>query len=338
MGEDLAGLRTGLTAAGLSEGGAESVLAQARPAVVLEPAPDTATRPGSSRIGGVPDLPPGAEWPTRAAYEDGAATAATHLAAIEDPTQWWRRLDAEQQERIAEDHRVRAARVAGPAPLSFVAQVDLAEVAAAGETLPELPTTGRLLLFYDLLETPWGFSPGDRVGFRLLHDDTGVEGLVPLDAPDDLVALGTDGVLPELALRARPTLTTPPSGAEPLRGALDEGDAQAYHDWTMAALDAPDWDVHQVGGWPHQVQGDMQLECALVSAGHSTGDGRAFADPAVRAAAEREAPDWVLVLQVASDDERGVMWGDSGFLYVWMRRQDLRERAFERAHLVLQCF
>lgn len=338
MGADLAELRAGLTAAGLSEGGAAAVLALVRPAVVLEPAPGAATRPGSSRIGGVPDLPPGAEWPMRGAYEDGPATAATYLAANEDPNQWWRRLDAEQQERIAEDNRVRAARVAGPASLSFVAQVDLADVTGAGESLPELPTTGRLLLFYDLLEMPWGFAPGDRTGFRLVHDDTDADRLVPHDPPDDLVALGGDGVLPALPLRPRRTLTVPPSGADVLRGALGDEDDEAYHDWTMAALDGPDWDVHQVGGWPHQVQGDMQLECALVSAGHSTGDGRAYADPAVRAAAEQEAPDWVLVLQVASDDDRGFMWGDSGFLYVWMRRQDLRERAFERAHLVLQCF
>ncbi len=331
-------LHAGLSAAGLTAAGVRAVLGQVRPAVVLEPAPDSVVRPGASRIGGAPDLPPGAHWPARPAYGDGAARASAYLAANDDPNRWWQSLDAEQQERITDDNRVRAARVAGPASLSFVAQVDLADVAAVGESVPEMPTTGRLLLFYDLLEMPWGFAPGDRTGFRLVHDDTDADRLVPHDPPGDLVALGGDGVLPALPLRPRRTLTVPPSGADVLRGALGGEDDEAYHDWTMEALDGADWDTHQVGGWPHQVQGDMQLECALVSAGHSTGDGRADEDPVVRAAAEREAPDWVLVLQVASDDARGFMWGDSGFLYVWMRRQDLRERAFDRAHLVLQCF
>ncbi|MGG5259537.1 YwqG family protein [Phycicoccus avicenniae] len=331
-------LRSRLEAAGLSAEGVAAVLDRVRPAVVLEPAEHPPSGSGASRLGGSPDLPPDLAWPERPAFEDGAATAAAYLAANEDPTQWWRRLDAAQQERIAEDHRVRAHRVAGTAPLSFVAQVDLAQVAATGETHPELPTTGRLLFFYDLLEMPWGFAPGDAVGSRVLHDDTDVGALVRRDPPADLVALGSEGVLPEVVLRPRATLTAPPPGAGVLEGLLPDHDAEAYHEWSMTAMDEPGWDTHQVGGWPHQVQGDMQLECALVSAGHSTGDGRAFEDPVVRAAAEEEAPEWVLVLQVASDDDRGFMWGDSGFLYVWMRRKDLRERAFERAHLVLQCF
>jgi uncharacterized protein YwqG len=30
-------------------------------------------------------------------------------------------------------------------------------------------------------------------------------------------------------------------------------------------------------------------------------------------------------------------WGDEGQLYLWMRRDDLRARRFDRARLVLQC-
>ncbi|WP_230530783.1 DUF1963 domain-containing protein [Microvirga roseola] len=32
----------------------------------------------------------------------------------------------------------------------------------------------------------------------------------------------------------------------------------------------------------------------------------------------------------------GMMWADSGILSLWIRRDDLRARRFERAHLILQ--
>ncbi len=36
-------------------------------------------------------------------------------------------------------------------------------------------------------------------------------------------------------------------------------------------------------------------------------------------------------MQIDSDDRNGMLWGDSGMLYVWIRRDDLRTRRFDRA-------
>ena len=47
------------------------------------------------------------------------------------------------------------------------------------------------------------------------------------------------------------------------------------------------------------------------------------------------AAEWVLLWQIASSDD--IMWGDSGYLYVWIRRDDLAAQRFDRAHVVLQC-
>jgi len=47
--------------------------------------------------------------------------------------------------------------------------------------------------------------------------------------------------------------------------------------------------------------------------------------------------DWRLLLQVASDDAPRMMWGDAGISYYWIRDEDLRERDFDRAWLILQC-
>ncbi|WP_407676012.1 DUF1963 domain-containing protein [Phycicoccus flavus] len=179
-----------------------------------------------------------------------------------------------------------------------------------------MPSTGRLLLFYDVQEMPWGFDPADRVGWLLLHDDTPEDDLAPVEPPAVLRTPDPDGVLPELPLTATAARTLPEGFTPAVEDALGASDRDAYREWWVESMDRAFFDTHRVGGRPSQVQGEMTVECALGSAGHSTGDSSAYDDEEVLAAAQAEAPEWRLVLQVASDDDRGFMWGDSGFLFV----------------------
>jgi len=81
----------------------------------------------------------------------------------------------------------------------------------------------------------------------------------------------------------------------------------------------------------------MQTECALVHAGHYCGNGDAYHDPTL-AAVRATATDWLLLVQIGTDASKGsMMWGDSGQLYVRIRRDDLRARRFEKASLIQQC-
>ena len=43
------------------------------------------------------------------------------------------------------------------------------------------------------------------------------------------------------------------------------------------------------------------------------------------------------LLQLGTDEKLGMNWGDNGQLYLWIRRDDLRARRFDKAWLVLQC-
>jgi uncharacterized protein YwqG len=45
----------------------------------------------------------------------------------------------------------------------------------------------------------------------------------------------------------------------------------------------------------------------------------------------------VLLLQVDSDDV-GMMWGDGGRLYFWIREQDARRADFSNVWMILQCY
>ncbi len=80
----------------------------------------------------------------------------------------------------------------------------------------------------------------------------------------------------------------------------------------------------------------MQIECALVNAGHDCGRGYDISD---LASLRTTATEWLLLAQIDSDDHNdGWMWGDSGRLYLWIKRGDLLARRFERAHLMVQCY
>ena len=210
-------------------------------------------------------------------------------------------------------------------PLSFLACVDLPSLHAA---LPVswLPPVGRLLFFYDAENQPWGFDPKDRGSWNVMLVD-GSAAPVPSPAVGELTRQ-------TIAFRA---ISSYPSWERPEVQALNLTDAEAeiLIDGSTAVYgQAPH---HQVGGFPHPVQGDeMELECQLVSHGLYCGDSSGYLSRAV-AGLRDGAKDWRLLLQIDSDDDLGVMWGDAGILYFWIREEDARAGRFDQAWAVLQC-
>jgi uncharacterized protein YwqG len=68
------------------------------------------------------------------------------------------------------------------------------------------------------------------------------------------------------------------------------------------------------------------------------GNSSGYNDPR-RPELEKGAADWQLLLQIDSDEKNlGVMWGDVGRVYFWIRRQDLGKRDFGNVWLILQCY
>ena len=58
-------------------------------------------------------------------------------------------------------------------------------------------------------------------------------------------------------------------------------------------------------------------------------------DPRV-AELSKGAMDWQLLLQIDSDENAGMRWGNAGMLYYWIKRDDLKARHFDDTWLVLQ--
>jgi uncharacterized protein YwqG len=215
-------------------------------------------------------------------------------------------------------------------PLDFLAQIDLAELQQE-VALEWLPSNGKLLFFYDCELQPWGFDPKDRGGWAVLHTpgDSPAVGPTTRPAPARIS-------LERTAIAFRRIDSFPSAGRteiEELR--LTDPELERYDE--LCDLPYRDRPWHQIGGYPAPEQSDaMELECQLASNGVSCGDVGTENDPRF-VELSPGAADWRLLLQLDSDDDLGVMWGDLGRIYFFVREEDARAGRFQDAWLVLQC-
>jgi uncharacterized protein YwqG len=219
--------------------------------------------------------------------------------------------------------------------LDFLLQIDLAEIADLDPT-EALPPSGILSFFYDLENQPWGYDPTHLDFFRV---EFFPEQLLSTNPPP-----GTTTEIPERSLTFSRALTLPHPWSRPfdrlqLECQLTKAEIRQYCDF-LAVYDAQsypdDRPSHRLFGHSENIQGDMQLEAQLVSNGLYCGDPSGYNDPKAKEL-EAGADDWLLLLQLDSDDHADLMWGDVGMLYYWIRSDDLINRRFRRSWMTLQC-
>ena len=282
----------------------DSLLASARPcaAITLRPCEtltDTLT-PWQSKLGGLPYLPHEADYP--------------------------------------HDSQGR--------PLYLLAQINCAEV----PPLPDFPHRGMLQFFispYATLVHLWGLDyhhPDRQDYFRVLYypevhtDPAAVQQdfafLPPLPTPP--AAMTWTQKL--LGLFKKPALHLPfqypcamhftageqlvplDDAALHLSGAgVPDVDAGNWFDvldddFTEAYFDAIPHEGHRLGGYAHHVQEDLRI---------------------VENSPDR---DYVLLLQLASDEANGMMWGDLGVCHFYIHPDDLRRRDFSRVLYNWECY
>lgn len=216
-------------------------------------------------------------------------------------------------------------------PLSFIAQFRLADFT---DQDPDglLPAAGHLSFFYEATtQEAWGFDPKDSGASRVYYfpEDTDLHRAV---APS---TLAEEGCFNPLEVGARPEWTPAPwesFDVELVGMTIEEGHRYAEALWD----DEDDGPRHRLLGNPDPVQGDMQVECQLVTNGLYCGDSSGYRSQ--RAASLRDAAtDWRLLLQVDSQDELNMMWGDVGRIYFWIKQDDLIARRWDKVWTILQC-
>ena len=364
-----------LAQAGLGEW-SPRLAAAARHAIILEPGhvEEGADAPiGTSRLGGMPDLPPEVPWPWRPALPSGG----------------WKELPQNLQKLL----HLERAHEARSWPLSFIAQIDFAEILSAGG-LEGFPSSGRLFFFCDPVAYPWGAKIDDQACASVMFLREPTDRLSRRDLPAELSEPGK--VARPEAFKFRPRRLTPrlwllppPDGSReimafgdvPLASPLDwrrrwAAEREAYKRfWHDLAARHPSafgahWpstggEIHQVGGIPFSIGDPVEMDCVKFAeddySNHPMEKGwyelvRSRDGPpdewpdfeerwqAHCAFTERErarhferADGWQLVLQVDSDLAAGMQWGDVGRLNVCIRKLDLAERRFNRCWTVLQC-
>ena len=312
--DDRAGFERALLDSGL--GPVAGALSETgRPAIVLVHAnPEDRSR---SKLGGLPDLPQGQSWPVRDAFP--------------------RTTHADGSPKFFAISGVPYARYYDmPQPLDFIAQIDLGELANAMTEAAGLPQRGMLYFFYDLVAESWGDDPDEAPAFRVLFHDCDTA-LAPVASPGRTPPIEP---LPELRLRPHQAFTIPSVWALQDRiPDLPEAVRIAYGDLRDRVLrpEYPAGPAHQVLGIAHEIQSTMEGEIALTAAGID------LRVPGARQSVEAERvraqkSEWQLLLQIDSDDDEGMMWGDAGMLYWWIRRSDLMARDFSKVWLRLQCY
>ena len=94
---------------------------------------------------------------------------------------------------------------------------------------------------------------------------------------------------------------------------------------------------HQLFGHPNPIQdNEMDLQAQLASNGLYLGDSTGYNDPRTKEL-QKGRHDWIMLLQVDSDDEATMMWGDVGMLYFWIKKDDLKNKKFDNTWMILQC-
>jgi uncharacterized protein YwqG len=205
----------------------------------------------------------------------------------------------------------------GHGPLSFIGELDCERLTGFPLDVP-LPSTGRLLFFYrdgaydDDPVTVGTWDAATLEGARALHVDDGS----PREAPE-----GTT-TYPEQRYAGRSVVTAPDWQHPDLEAAFTSPGqdaaslmehpvtAEAFAEELRSRHHGPG---HQVGGYADPVQGPVEQEVALAALANQVRHG----DPRL----DEEALRWELLLQVDTDDDLEMMWGDIGTLY-WMTRGD----------------
>jgi uncharacterized protein YwqG len=225
-------------------------------------------------------------------------------------------------------------------PLGLVAGIDLGRLPVRSLDVA-LPVDGTLLLFYrDPLKDDPPYPARGIVGplpdreppsARVLHVPAGVATTARTAPPG---AAGYRAV----PLTAEQIVTGPdwehPALARAVAG-LSDADRAFMADPFNSDLfriemgERIDQPRHRIGGYADPVQGSVEVQVAQQRLGGRV----SYSDPALYT----QAAQWMSLVQIDSDDDAAMMWGDCGCLYWLMRSDDIAAGQFDAAEFTLQC-
>lgn len=211
--------------------------------------------------------------------------------------------------------------------LSFIAQINCSEFKDLEQYI-KLPDNGIIYFFYSAEQEAWGFDIKDKDKFKVYYS-TSTDNLVRKEAPSDLEKYS---IYKSCILNYKNSVSLPSWESDLVRNRLNDRELDNYIEITSNEK------MNKMFGYADNVQGEMELECQLVTNGLYCGDTTGYNDPR-RPELEKGIGDWNLLLQIDSEEDKtGMMWGDAGRLYFWIKEQDLKNLDFDKSWFVLQCY
>jgi uncharacterized protein YwqG len=212
-------------------------------------------------------------------------------------------------------------------PLAFIAQINLSEISAFDhENL--MPKTGLLYFFYSADQEAWGFDPTDKNKFKIIYWDGDINTLSRVDFPSDL----PDYACYKPCFVELVSEVNFPSYEHEVYKTFSEEEVEKF--WEEFSSEGH---INKLLGYSNTIQNEMELECELVTNGLYCGDSTGYNNQRAKSL-EPNAKDWLLLLQIDSNDENRMMWGDVGRLYFWIKKDDLLNKQFDKAWFCLQCY
>ncbi len=210
--------------------------------------------------------------------------------------------------------------------LSFIAQLNFEEVSQLDKS-DLLPKKGIASFFYCADQEVWGFDPKDINRFKVLFTENNKE-LSVIEFPSDIEE---HSIFNPNEIKFNSSLSIPTWQEDSIEDLIEEDDSDNYCEISSGS-------DNQILGYANPIQNTMELECQLVTNGLFCGDSTGYEDPK-REQLEKGKEDWVLLLQIDSEDNKtGMMWGDSGRIYFWIKKQDLLKKDFGKTWCILQCY
>jgi uncharacterized protein YwqG len=212
-------------------------------------------------------------------------------------------------------------------PLSFIAQINCRELKPYDlDNL--LPDAGLLYFFYDAEQEAIGVDPKDREKFKVVFYDGPFRNLGPATFPEDLPDYGQ---FDECAITFKSSLSLP-DAPENWGVSLSQAETQKYIQLQNQYQESL---YHKMLGYANPLQNSMELDCQLVTNGIFIGNTSGFRGRR-RTELEKTMGEWRLLLQLHSDDFPGMIWGEEGRLYFWIKAMDLKNRNFKNCWALQQ--
>lgn len=210
--------------------------------------------------------------------------------------------------------------------LSFIAQLNLSEIKNLESSI-SLPKKGIIYFFYSSEQESWGSDYNDKDKFKVYYSND-LKNLEKKQIPSDFSEFG---IYKSCELTFSNSYSLPSWDNNFVSKELNREEKDIYNLITYPQVN------HKIFGYSNNIQGEMELECELVTKGLYYKDYRAF-DSQKKEEFERKEKEWKLLLQIDSDDKTEMMWGDSGRLYFWIKQKDLENLDFDKAWFILQCY